>query len=73
MLNDRMNASTPFGPSEVQCEIEGRPHQGYAENANQSRSAGKTGGRQSEAIALLTKQIRSRRVEPLCENLARCS
>jgi hypothetical protein len=32
---------------------------GNAENSDQCRSAGKTGGRQSEAITFLTKQIRS--------------
>ena len=59
MLDDRMNASTPFNPSEVQGKIEGRPHECNAENSDQCRRAGKTGGRQSQAFTFLTEQIRS--------------
>jgi hypothetical protein len=54
-----MNASTPLIPSEAQCIIEGRPHEGHAENSDQRRRAGKAGGGQSQAITLLTKQIGS--------------
>ena len=46
---------------EVQCKIERRPHEGYAENSDQCRRAGKAGGGQSEALTFLTKQIGSRR------------
>ena len=61
MLDDRMNAATPFGPSEVQRKIEGRPHECDAENSDQCRRAGKAGGSQSETVTFLTKQIGSRR------------
>src|SRR5215472_2293684 len=59
MLDNRMNASTPLIPSEAQCVIEGRPHEGHTENSDQCRRAGKAGRGQSQAITFLTKQIGS--------------
>jgi len=57
MLDDRINAAAPFGPGEVQCEVERRAHQGHAKNSDQRRGAGKAGGRQGEAAAFLPEKI----------------
>src|SRR6202035_4934620 len=57
MLDDRMNAAAPFGPGEVQSEVERRAHQGHAKNSDQRRGAGKAGGRQGEAAAFLPDKI----------------
>src|SRR6516164_3305073 len=65
MLDDRMNAATPFSPSEVQRKIECRPHECHAENSDQRRRARKALRGQSEAVAFLTKQIVPRRRDVL--------
>src|SRR5215831_11081353 len=71
MLDDRMNDAAPFSLREVQSEVERRPHQCYAQYTDQCRGAGKAGGHQGEAAALLPEKIVPRRRNVLETELRR--